>query len=99
MENKKSNLNASQISNDLTRARDDIEQLFYAVQLLVRGLRPLRVRVRDLQSQKQFLTRQLSIVEISNKELRDAILSIASVPKPVPRKNTSFRSISIFSIF
>lgn len=57
------------LGDDLSRAREDVEQLFYAVQLLIRGMRPLRVRNKELASQKLFLLDQLEQAETLRKEV------------------------------
>ena len=92
LENKKLALSATDSSNDLTHAKEDIEQLFYATQLLIRGLRPFRVRIRDLLVQKQYLTKQVSLLETAQKQIFDAVRNATKdeTVKPV-RHRTSFR--------
>lgn len=44
----------------ITRQTDEVETLFYAIGLLMRALRPLRVRQCELVAQKRFLKNQLN---------------------------------------
>lgn len=59
LDNKRLAMANDTLSQDLNHAKEDIEQLFYAVQLLIRGLRPYRVKLKDLLAQKLFLARQV----------------------------------------
>ncbi|PRP85786.1 hypothetical protein PROFUN_05978 [Planoprotostelium fungivorum] len=65
------------MESDMKRARDDVEQLFYAVQLLMRGLRPIRVKNAELIAQKKFLMEQLELIEHLQKRVHDEIFDMS----------------------
>jgi hypothetical protein len=76
LENKKLNMTVESLSNDLTHAKADIEQLFYGIQLLIRGLRPFRVKVKDLLMQKAFLYRQLQYLFLQGDCIGDSVATL-----------------------
>lgn len=60
-------------SKDLVNAKEVIDQLFYAVQLLTRGLRSLRIKAKELKIQKEFLSNQNRALESIHKEIFELV--------------------------
>src|SRR4051812_21966574 len=46
------------LSKEASSSKEQIEQLYYALQLMIRGLRTYRVKLRDISAQKTFLLKQ-----------------------------------------
>jgi chromosome segregation ATPase len=88
------------LKGSLQEARNEVEQLFSAVKILIRGLRPFRVRVKDLVVQKMFLKKQLQSLELLQREVFELVRSMTSDMRlETPRRAASFRGWHTCTLF
>eukprot|EP01116_Phalansterium_solitarium_P015078 TRINITY_DN3313_c0_g1_i1.p1 TRINITY_DN3313_c0_g1~~TRINITY_DN3313_c0_g1_i1.p1 ORF type:complete len:926 (+),score=326.49 TRINITY_DN3313_c0_g1_i1:102-2879(+) len=79
---------ADETGRILAGIKQDASQLFRGLRLLIRGIRPLRVRVCDLVMQKQFLQARLLMKEQEEDEFYDSMQAADFMPLPSRRRVT-----------
>jgi hypothetical protein len=101
VETKKVMMNQQITSNEFENAKRDIEQLFYAIQLLIRGLRPYRVKISDLMFQKELLKQQVATLEEWRTQVYEIVKSLAIDSHLIPtdespRRPATFRGTKTY---